>query len=188
MEDKLVKALGIISEDSHDEISNESTEKAENGKKGDGSQYVPPRKLGTLQPGKLYTVAIGNIPSRLRSCVRKATWRTDKPKSMSGGTHGPSSIVRMFMEEPPLSQLVYQEWNEDQKIYKMYDTNDKRCYSFCEDQVARGKGRKDYKGNRFVSSFQSEKTGTLRLLLKREIDRGKDDLSVRFSDVTVYFY
>jgi len=106
------------------------------------------------------------------------------------------SIVRIFdaadYDNDPVAVVhtFYQEWDEDQGIFKMNDevgNEGIRRYSFNEDEVYRGKGREVYNGNKFVSSFQSEIPGTLKLQLKREVDRGKR-LSVRFSDVIVYFY
>jgi hypothetical protein len=93
-----------------------------------------------------------------------------------------------YDHDPWINSIVEQEWDEDKRIYKMYDGKGKRLYSFCEEDVHRGKGREYYRGRKFVSSFQSEMPGTLRLQLKREVDRGKRGMPVRFSDVTIYFY
>jgi hypothetical protein len=94
----------------------------------------------------------------------------------------------MFVDDDPFVTDKQQIWNEDQGIYEMIDRDGKRCYSFSTTEVERGKGRKDYRGKDFVSSFQSKETGALRLRLKREIDRGKENRTVGFSEVNVYFY
>jgi hypothetical protein len=165
-------------------------------KVGQQSQYVPHRNSATLQPAKLYTVALENTPEKLRDSVKRANWRKDKMKLTERYGSRLPSIVRIFdaadYDNDPVAVVhtFYQEWDEDQGIFKMYEGvgNDWiRRYSFSEDEVYRGKGREVYNGNKFVSSFQSEITGTLKLQLKREVDRGKR-LSVRFSDVIVYFY
>jgi hypothetical protein len=178
--------LGIM-EDRREESKNETSEMAEHGSKEERSQYMPHR-VGTLKPGRLYAVAIERIPSRLRHCVQKASWRKDKLARQKASQPGLPSLVRIFDDDEPLCKLVDQEWNKEQEIYKMYDEEGKRCYSFDIDEVEKGKGRKDYKGKKFVSSFQSEETGTLRLRLKREVDRGKGNMTVDFSEITIYFY
>jgi hypothetical protein len=109
------------------------------------------------------------------------------------GSSGLPSIIKVFDDfdydkDPLVDGIVEQEWDEKKGIYKMYDKRGRKLYSFCEEEVHRGKGRESYRGRKFVSSFRSEMPGTLRLQLKREVDRGKRGMPVRFSDVTIYFY
>ena len=191
-ENAFLESLGLTVESSA-ERKNKSQAEVESAQGEEPSQYVPHKKPGTLQPGKLYTVAIGNTPAKLRSCVKKATWRKDKATMRNTSCSGLPSIVRIFDEfdyynDPLVDGLVHQEWDEEKEIYKMYDEKGRKLYSFCEEEVHRGKGRESYRGRKFISSFQSEMPGTLRLQLKREVDRGKRGMPVRFSDVTIYFY
>ena len=191
-ENAWLESLGLTVESSA-ERKNKSQAEVESALGEESSQYVPHKKPGTLQPGKLYTVAIGNTPAKLRSCVKKATWRKDKATMRNTSCSGLPSIVRVFDEfdyynDPLVDGLVHQEWDEEKEIYKMYDEKGRKLYSFCEEEVHRGKGRESYRGRKFISSFQSEMPGTLRLQLKREVDRGKRGMPVRFSDVTIYFY
>jgi hypothetical protein len=194
-ENGLLESLGLTIESSVERKSKSQAE-VESAQGEEQSQYVPHKKPGTLQPGKLYTVAIGNTPAKLRSCVKKATWRKDKVTMRNTSSSGLPSLIKVFDEfdgfdydhDPWINSIVEQEWDEDKRIYKMYDGKGKRLYSFCEEDVHRGKGREYYRGRKFVSSFQSEMPGTLRLQLKREVDRGKRGMPVRFSDVTIYFY
>jgi hypothetical protein len=186
-EAKLMKALGVM-EDSGAECRINTSEVGTYGEREEKSQFVPHKKFRDLKIGKLYAVALEFIPSKWRHYVQKASWRKERVARQKESRPRVPSIIRMFVDDDPFVTDKQQIWNEDQGIYEMIDRDGKRCYSFSTTEVERGKGRKDYRGKDFVSSFQSQETGALRLRLKREIDRGKENRTVGFSEVNVYFY
>jgi hypothetical protein len=180
---EMMKVIGLL-EEGNVGRQKESKEKEENSSNG---MYLPPRKPGTLRPGKLYTVKIESVPAELRNTVRKAYWRKEKIGRKTKSKASLPSLVKSYDEDTLYLCFDDQKWDKEQGIYKMYDKKGRRCHSFSEREVYEGKGKKEYKG-RLDCSFQSEHTGTLRLLLKREVNRGKERPGVRFSDLTVYFY
>ncbi len=157
-ENEWLESLGLTVESSV-ERKNKRQAEVESAKGEEQSQYVLQRKPGTLQPGKLYTVAIGNTPAKLKSCVKKTTWRKDTVTMRNKSSSGLQSIVRVFDEfdydnDPMVDGIVEQEWDNEKGVYKMYDEKGRKMYSFCEEEVYRGKGRESYRGRRvFVSSF-----------------------------------
>jgi hypothetical protein len=180
----IMKVIGLLGEETVGR-QKESKEKEENSSNG---KYLPHRKPGTLRPGKLYTVKIESVPAELRNTVRKAYWRKEKIGRKTKSKASLPSLVKTYDEDTLwLGGFDNQYWDNERGIYRMYDRNGRNCYSFSEREVYEGKGKKNYKG-RLACSFQSEHTGTLRLLLKREVDRGKERQGIRFSDLTVYFY
>jgi hypothetical protein len=74
-----------------------------------------------------------------------------------------------------------QKWNEVLAIFEWFKRGN-RLHSFDDYDIRKSKRKL---GN-IKSSFQSDMTGTLKLILKRELDRG--GIKIGFSDVTVYFY
>jgi hypothetical protein len=179
----MMKVIGLLEEGSlgRQEESKEKVEDNSNGK------YMQHRKPGTLRPGKLYTVRIESTPAELRNTVRKAYYRKEKTGRKTGSKAGLPSLVKTYNEDTLFLSYDDQKWDAEQGIYKMYDRKGRRRHSFSEREVYEGKGKRNYEGKQLACTFQSEHTGTLKLLLKREVNRGKDRTRVRFSDLTVSF-